>query len=62
MPLSFLCANILNHLCSILTSNTLRHGYANLEDQRSHECERCTQECVRHHASCSQPNSPRRAA
>jgi hypothetical protein len=26
----------------------LRQWYANLERQRSHECERCTHECVRH--------------
>jgi hypothetical protein len=48
MPLSFLCANILKHLCSIVTSSMLRQWYANLEGQRSHECERGTNECVRH--------------
>ena len=48
MPLIFLCANILNDLCSIAISSMLRRHYANLEGQRSHECERGTQECVRH--------------
>jgi hypothetical protein len=28
----------------------LRQWYANLEGQRSHECERGTHECVRHKA------------
>jgi hypothetical protein len=38
MPLSFLTA----------TSNMPCQWYANLECQRSQECERGTQECVRH--------------
>jgi hypothetical protein len=48
MPLSFSCPNILKDLCSIATGGTLRQWYANLEAQRSHDCERSTQECVRH--------------
>jgi hypothetical protein len=40
--------NILKHLCSIVTSSMLRQRYADLEGQRSHDCERGTQECVRH--------------
>jgi len=48
MPLSFLCANILKNLCSIASSSTLRRWYGDLEGQRSYECERGTQECVRH--------------
>jgi hypothetical protein len=46
--LVFSCANILKHLCSIVTSSMLRQSYANPKGQRSHECERGTQECVRH--------------
>jgi hypothetical protein len=34
-------------LCTVITS-TLRQWYSDLEDQRSHECERGTHECVRH--------------
>ena len=48
--LVFSCANILKHLCSIVTSSPLRQWYANLEGQRSRECERGTHECVRHNA------------
>jgi hypothetical protein len=48
MPFSFLCANILKDLCLIATGGRLRQWYANLEEQRRHECRRGTHECVRH--------------
>jgi hypothetical protein len=48
MPLSFFMREHPKALCSIVTSSMLRQWYANLEGQRSHECERGTHECVRH--------------
>src|SRR5665213_1393987 len=49
---SLLRANVSKDLCSTATTSTLRQWYANLEGQRSHECERGTQECVRHTIRC----------
>jgi hypothetical protein len=46
--LVFLCVNILKDLCLIARCRVLRRWCAMLEGQRSHECERGTQECVRH--------------
>jgi len=48
MPFSFLGANILKDLCLTAAGNMPCQWYANLEGWRSHECERGTQECVRH--------------
>ena len=48
MPVSFLWVNIPKTYGRLPTSSTLCQWYAKLDGQRSHECERGTQECVRH--------------